>query len=130
MTPLALNLTGTGKTLLITGAAGFIGARTVEAARIRGYQLITVDTREFFSSRPEHLGLDFGRIVDRDELFSDWDAGKLGRIDAGAHDIAVEFVNAAGDTLPGPVVSVTVANASVNGQILVNLPIGPTGTTE
>ncbi len=85
MTPLAQNSAGKGKTLLITGAAGFIGARTVEAARDRGYQLISVDTREFFLSRPEHQGLDFGRIVDRDELFSDWDAGKLGRIDGIIH---------------------------------------------
>ena len=52
-----------------------------------------------------------------------------GNVDNGAHDFAVEFVNAAGDTLPGPVVSITVADKTTNGQILLNIPIGPTGTT-
>lgn len=52
-----------------------------------------------------------------------------GNVDNGAHDFAVEYVNAAGDTLPGPVVSITVTNKTVNGQVLLNIPIGPTGTT-
>ena len=53
-----------------------------------------------------------------------------GNVDNGAHDFAVEFGNAAGDTLPGPVVSITVADKTTNGQVLLNIPIGPTGTTK
>jgi len=56
--------------LLVTGAAGFIGARFVEAARERGLEVISVDSKEHFGSRPEHIGVDFGTIVDRDELVS------------------------------------------------------------
>lgn len=52
-----------------------------------------------------------------------------GNVDNGAHDFAVEFVNAAGDTTPGPVVSVTVTDKTTNGKVLIHLPIGPTGTT-
>jgi ADP-L-glycero-D-manno-heptose 6-epimerase len=68
------------KTLLITGAAGFIGARTVEEATRRGYQVISVDTAALFSGRPEHGTLNFGQIVDRDALFGQWDSGSLGQI--------------------------------------------------
>jgi len=53
--------------LLVTGAAGFIGARFV-ATRAAGRPLISVDQRSHFDDRPEHHGLDFGTIVDRDEL--------------------------------------------------------------
>lgn len=52
-----------------------------------------------------------------------------GLVDDGAHDFAVEFVNAAGDTTPGPVVSVTVADKATNGKVRLTIPIGPTGTT-
>lgn len=52
-----------------------------------------------------------------------------GNVDNGAHDFAVEFVNAAGDTTPGPVVSVTVADKTTNGKVRLPIPIGPTGTT-
>lgn len=55
--------------LLVTGAAGFIGARFVEACQKNGQAVISVDSLEFFDSRPEHKGLDFGRLVDRDALF-------------------------------------------------------------
>jgi ADP-L-glycero-D-manno-heptose 6-epimerase len=53
--------------ILVTGAAGFIGARFV-ATRGAGRALISVDQRSHFDDRPEHRGLDFGTIVDRDEL--------------------------------------------------------------
>jgi ADP-L-glycero-D-manno-heptose 6-epimerase len=56
---------------LVTGAAGFIGARFVESCNQRGISVISVDEKPFFSDRPEHAKLDFGTIIDRDELF-DW----------------------------------------------------------
>jgi ADP-L-glycero-D-manno-heptose 6-epimerase len=57
--------------LLVTGAAGFIGARFVSSCTRRGYAVISVDTQAFFQSRPEHGGIDFGEVVDRRTLF-DW----------------------------------------------------------
>ena len=45
---------------LITGAAGFIGARMVERCNQRGIPVISVDHLEAFDSRPEHAHLDFG----------------------------------------------------------------------
>lgn len=55
------------KTYLVTGAAGFIGARFVESCK--GIQLISVDTLRYFEERPEHRGIDFGRKIDLDQLF-------------------------------------------------------------
>jgi ADP-L-glycero-D-manno-heptose 6-epimerase len=60
------------KRLLVTGAAGFVGARFVETCRRHGSaDVISVDAVAHFKERPEHKGIDFGTIVDRDELF-DW----------------------------------------------------------
>ena len=57
---------------IVTGAAGFIGARFVEAARKRGDSVISVDMKaggdSAFESRPEHRGIDFGKTLDIDEL--------------------------------------------------------------
>jgi ADP-L-glycero-D-manno-heptose 6-epimerase len=60
------------KRLLVTGAAGFVGARFVESCRrhVSG-GVISVDAAAHFKERAEHEGIDFGTIVDRDELF-DW----------------------------------------------------------
>ncbi|RME03445.1 MAG: ADP-glyceromanno-heptose 6-epimerase [Planctomycetota bacterium] len=55
--------------MLITGAAGFIGARAVERCNQEGIPLIAVDAPSYFQNRTEHYGLDFGEIVDREELF-------------------------------------------------------------
>jgi ADP-L-glycero-D-manno-heptose 6-epimerase len=60
--------------LLVTGAAGFIGARFVESCNALGLPVVSVDKSAHFETRPEHDGLDFGRIVDRDELFGWLDA--------------------------------------------------------
>ncbi len=58
--------------LLVTGAAGFIGARFVESLASAGHGLpISVDRRPAFRERPEHRSVAFGDIVDMDELF-DW----------------------------------------------------------
>lgn len=54
--------------LLVTGAAGFIGARFVESCNRRGVPLVSVDRADSFGDRPEHRGLDFGTIVDVDAL--------------------------------------------------------------
>ncbi len=56
------------ETLLVTGAAGFIGARFVESCNARGVPVVSVDRRDAFASRPEHARLDFGTLLDIDEL--------------------------------------------------------------
>jgi ADP-L-glycero-D-manno-heptose 6-epimerase len=58
----------TSDTLLVTGAAGFIGARFVESCNARGVRVVSVDRRDAFESRPEHRRLDFGEILDIEEL--------------------------------------------------------------
>jgi len=60
-----LNASGT---LLVTGAAGFIGARFVESCNARGVPVVSVDRRDAFTARPEHSRLDFGDILDIEEL--------------------------------------------------------------
>ena len=57
--------------LLVTGAAGFIGARFVESCGARGITVVSVDRKASFADRPEHRGLDFGTIVDFEAL-DDW----------------------------------------------------------
>lgn len=58
---------------LVTGAAGFIGARFVESCNKKKIDLISVDRLSHFETRTDHSGLDFGTRVDRD-LFVDKDA--------------------------------------------------------
>ena len=58
------------ETLLVTGAAGFIGARFVESCNARGVPVVSVDRKDAFASRPEHARLDFGTLLDIDELES------------------------------------------------------------
>ncbi len=57
-----------GRALLVTGAAGFIGARFVESCGRRGIPVVSVDREASFHDRLEHRGLDFGTIVDVDAL--------------------------------------------------------------
>lgn len=57
--------------ILVTGAAGFVGARFVEECNRRGIQVISVDKPSYFEERKEHQGVNFGEIVDREMLF-DW----------------------------------------------------------
>jgi hypothetical protein len=52
-----------------------------------------------------------------------------GNVDNGAHVYAATYTNAAGETTPGPVVSVTVVDKTTNGKVKLIVPIGPTGTT-
>lgn len=56
--------------LLVTGAAGFIGARFVESLRAHGLPApISVDRAPAFRDRPEHREVDFGEVVDMEDLF-------------------------------------------------------------
>lgn len=55
-------------TLLVTGAAGFIGSRFVESCNARGVPVVSVDRTDAFRSRPEHASLDFGTTLDIEEL--------------------------------------------------------------
>jgi ADP-L-glycero-D-manno-heptose 6-epimerase len=71
-------------TYLVTGAAGFIGARFVESCRKRGISVISVDHPDYFESRLEHRGLDFGEIVHREDLF-EWLDEKKPKLDAVVH---------------------------------------------
>jgi len=72
---------------LVTGAAGFIGARFVEAARRGGAELISVDAKVagVFENRLEHRGLDFGETLDIDELEPFLEAGRAGDLTAVVH---------------------------------------------
>lgn len=54
---------------LVTGAAGFIGARFVESCNKEEIELISVDKLANFS-RPEHDGLDFGMKFDTDDIMT------------------------------------------------------------
>jgi len=55
-------------TYLVTGAAGFIGARFVESCNARKISVISVDQEKLFGQRPEHRGFQFGTVVDLDQL--------------------------------------------------------------
>ena len=63
------------RTLLVTGAAGFIGARFVESCNAREVPLVSVDRLAAFTSRPEHSGLAFGTMLDVEAL-PDWLAAR------------------------------------------------------
>lgn len=55
--------------ILVTGAAGFVGARFVESCAGGKHAVISVDEPSYFKSREEHRGIDFQTIVDRNEMF-------------------------------------------------------------
>ena len=59
------------QTYLVTGAAGFIGSQFVQSCLDRKIQVISVDSPAHFSSRTEHHKTDFGKTVDRADLW-DW----------------------------------------------------------
>jgi ADP-L-glycero-D-manno-heptose 6-epimerase len=56
--------------VLVTGAAGFIGARYVWSCATHGAPTIAVDATRHFTERTEHRGIPYDRIIDRDELFA------------------------------------------------------------
>ena len=55
-------------TILVTGAAGFVGARTVQALGAHGARVVSVDGLDKFDTRPEHAGIDFGTRVGSDAV--------------------------------------------------------------
>ncbi len=57
--------------VVVTGAAGFIGAGCVRALRSRDFPVVSVDRLEYFGTRPEHAGIDFGERVDAD-VIGEW----------------------------------------------------------
>jgi len=59
---------GTNKSVVITGAAGFVGARAVQAFNQRGQSVVSVDQLDRFDTRPEHAGIDFGTRVDMNAI--------------------------------------------------------------
>jgi ADP-L-glycero-D-manno-heptose 6-epimerase len=83
--------------LLVTGAAGFIGARFVESAREAGHAVISVDRPLFFTDRPEHGKVDFGIRVDLEDLES-WLHGNPPE-EAGPNIQAVIHLGACSDTM-------------------------------
>jgi len=66
-----------GGTIVVTGAAGFVGARFVESCNRRGIAVVSVDRAASFAERPEHRGIDFGTIVDVDALDAWLDAATV-----------------------------------------------------
>ena len=57
--------------VVVTGAAGFVGARFAASCCKTGSPVISVDEPTYFRTRKEHAGIQFGRVVDRRDLF-DW----------------------------------------------------------
>ncbi|HUP57880.1 MAG TPA: ADP-glyceromanno-heptose 6-epimerase [Bdellovibrionota bacterium] len=72
--------------LLVTGAAGFVGARFSEACLAAGRSVIAVDRLEHFGERPElaSLRLRFEATVDREKLW-DWLANEKPRLSGIVH---------------------------------------------
>jgi len=58
------------RSLLVTGAAGFVGARFVERCNALKIPVISVDSPPYFTERAEHKGVGFGDIVDREALIA------------------------------------------------------------
>ena len=54
--------------LLVTGAAGFIGARFVASCITRGIPFLAVDDPQHFPNRKEHREIAFGSVMDREAL--------------------------------------------------------------
>ena len=73
------------KNCIITGAAGFIGARMVERCNLRGVSVTSVDDLEAFRMRPEHEGINFGVRISKDAFLDDLFSGKVTRPDAIIH---------------------------------------------
>ncbi len=70
---------------LITGAAGFIGARMVEHCTRAGRRVTSVDELVAFDSRPEHAAMDFGTRVAIDDLMDALSSGRITRPDVVIH---------------------------------------------
>jgi ADP-L-glycero-D-manno-heptose 6-epimerase len=60
--------------VVVTGAAGFIGARCVQALGTRQIPIVSVDGLDRFGTRPEHKDIDFGTRINMDAVGA-WLAG-------------------------------------------------------
>lgn len=72
------------KNILVTGAAGFVGARFVERCNREAIRVISVDDPSYFIERTEHQGVAFGDVVDRATLF-EWLETTQPKLDAIVH---------------------------------------------
>jgi ADP-L-glycero-D-manno-heptose 6-epimerase len=59
-----------GPPILVTGAAGFIGARFVASCAARGISFLAVDDPAHFADRKEHREISFGTVIDREHLLT------------------------------------------------------------
>jgi len=82
---------------LVTGAAGFIGARFVESCNERGVSVVSVDKTEYFTERTEHSSVSFGEIVDREDLM-EW-LGKLSASGRASEVRAIVHLGACANTM-------------------------------
>ena len=57
-----------GSIVVVTGAAGFVGARAVQALAARGFPIVSVDHLDKFDTRPEHAGIAFGTRVSMEDI--------------------------------------------------------------
>lgn len=58
------------KLYLITGAAGFIGSQFVNSCFQKKISVLSVDEEIYFKTRPQHQGIHFGEILDRNRVFN------------------------------------------------------------
>ncbi len=63
-----MTASSTAAHVVVTGAAGFVGARCVQELNARGVPVVSVDRLDKFDTRPEHAGIDFGTRVDMDAI--------------------------------------------------------------
>ena len=65
------------KTIVVTGAAGFIGSVFAEEMQKRNFNVIAVDKLEYFKSRPEMFRLKNIQTLDRDEFLAKIENGSF-----------------------------------------------------
>jgi hypothetical protein len=53
-------------TILVTGAAGFIGSRFIESCKYKNIKTLSVDKRKHFETRKEHNYIQYGTILERE----------------------------------------------------------------
>ena len=56
--------------LLVTGAAGFVGARFIESCNRLAIPVISVDHPGYFKTRTENASVNYGKILDRETFLS------------------------------------------------------------
>lgn len=84
----------TPSTLIVTGAAGFIGGRFAVEAKKRGYSVIAVDFASAFDQRVELSHVRFDQEIEPQALFEAWDGIKsssLAVVHMGAITNTMEF---------------------------------------